>query len=119
MYVYCCDANVSTHQAMARHAELLQLLFTLGRGLKVFVDSGVDALLFSRLGCTSLALETSGMAGLQLLLQWDDLLLQQKWSGFLMWPTPVPSGLLPLKDKVKYISHLLQHTRMKRHYTHL
>jgi hypothetical protein len=47
-----------------------------------------------------MALE-SGHQGVQLLMQWDDLLLQQLWGGLLAWPRPQPSTLLTFREKVR------------------
>lgn len=41
----------------------------------------------------SLGLEVSH-TGIRLLMQWDDLLEQQRWSGFLAWPSPTPANIL-------------------------
>lgn len=62
-------------------------------------DDRVNDLLFRQVRQRSLGLEASH-AGVRLLMQWDDLLEQQRWSAFLAWPTPIPSSVLSKREKV-------------------
>ncbi|CAM9850704.1 unnamed protein product, partial [Hapterophycus canaliculatus] len=62
-------------------------------------DDRVNDLLFRQVRQRSLGLEASH-TGVQLLMQWDDLLEQQRWSAFLAWPTPTPSSMLSKREKV-------------------
>ena len=61
-------------------------------------DDRVTDLLFRQVGQRSLGLETSH-TGVRLLMQWDDLLEQQRWSAFLAWPTPTPASALSRSEK--------------------
>lgn len=61
-------------------------------------DDRVTDLLFRQVRQRSLGLETSH-TGVRLLMQWDDLLEQQRWSAFLAWPTPTPSSVLSRSEK--------------------
>ncbi len=61
-------------------------------------DDRVTDLLFRQVRRRSLGLETSH-TGVRLLMQWDDLLEQQRWSGFLAWPTPTPASALSRGEK--------------------
>ncbi|CAB1099841.1 unnamed protein product [Ectocarpus sp. CCAP 1310/34] len=76
------------------------------RGAMVFVgktlaaaDERVNDLLFRQVRQQSLGLECSH-TGVRLLMQWDDLLEQQRWSAFLAWPTPTPPNVLSRRDKI-------------------
>ncbi|CAM9215524.1 unnamed protein product, partial [Ectocarpus sp. 13 AM-2016] len=76
------------------------------RGAMVFVgktlaaaDERVNDLLFRQVRQQSLGLECSH-TGVRLLMQWDDLLEQQRWSAFLAWPTPTPPNVLSRREKI-------------------
>lgn len=62
-------------------------------------DDRVNDLLFRQVRQRSLGLEASH-TGVRLLMQWDDLLEQQRWSAFLAWPTPTPTSVLSKREKV-------------------
>lgn len=68
-----------------------------GQGLAA-ADDRVNDLLFRQVKQRSLGLELSH-TGVRLLMQWDDLLEQQRWSVFLAWPTPTPSNVLSKLEK--------------------
>lgn len=63
------------------------------------VDDRVNDLLFRQVRQRSLGLELSH-TGVRLLMQWDDLLEQQRWSVFLAWPTPTPASALSKREKI-------------------
>lgn len=62
-------------------------------------DERVTDLLFQQVKQRSLGLESSH-TGVRLLMQWDDLLEQQRWSAFLAWPTPTPASALSRREKI-------------------
>eukprot|EP00903_Cladosiphon_okamuranus_P010991 g10380.t1 len=62
-------------------------------------DDRVTDLLFRQVKRRSLGLESSH-TGVRLLMQWDDLLEQQRWSAFLAWPTPTPASALSKREKI-------------------
>lgn len=62
-------------------------------------DDRVTDLLFRQVKQRSLGLESSH-TGVRLLMQWDDLLEQQRWSAFLAWPTPTPASALSKREKM-------------------
>lgn len=62
-------------------------------------DDRVTDLLFRQVRQRSLGLESSH-TGVRLLMQWDDLLEQQRWSAFLAWPTPTPASALSKREKI-------------------
>lgn len=62
-------------------------------------DDRVADLLFRQVRQRSLGLESSH-TGVRLLMQWDDLLEQQRWSAFLAWPTPTPASALSKREKI-------------------
>lgn len=62
-------------------------------------DDRVTDLLFRQVKQRSLGLESSH-TGVRLLMQWDDLLEQQRWSAFLAWPTPTPTSALSKREKI-------------------
>lgn len=62
-------------------------------------DDRVTDLLFRQIKQRSLGLESSH-SGVRLLMQWDDLLEQQRWSAFLAWPTPTPASALSKREKI-------------------
>ncbi|CAM9176550.1 unnamed protein product, partial [Scytosiphon promiscuus] len=74
------------------------VLVLLGQMLAA-ADDRVNDLLFRQVRQRCLGLEASH-TGVRLLMQWDDLLEQQRWSAFLAWPTPNPSSVLSNREKV-------------------
>ncbi|CAM9742340.1 unnamed protein product [Chrysoparadoxa australica] len=66
---------------------------------RALLDAAVANVLFKQIDARTLALEP-GHAGIQLLMQWDDLLTDQRWSAFMGWPQPRPSNLLGFPEKL-------------------
>jgi Ran GTPase-activating protein (RanGAP) involved in mRNA processing and transport len=98
-------ANALLHTVMVLLLITLMWLADAVRMLAGFVhavygklDEAVARVLFGALRHHTTALE-GGHGGLSLLSQWDDLLTEQRWGGFMVTPSVAPRGLLCWKDR--------------------